>query len=158
MDLTAWIMSIVGVAVLTLLVDILVPEGETSKYIKSVFAILTVLIIASPLPKLFSSEFVFEDFFGETEAAYVDYDYAERLNERRIEFLENKVAEVLSDKKFECRVTIDARFDKGKMIIERIKIKTQKSVIVGTEANIDIIKEFVKEMTGVDGNRIEVGY
>ena len=37
MNLSAWVLSIVGIVVLTLMVDIIIPEGKTGKYIKGVF-------------------------------------------------------------------------------------------------------------------------
>ena len=54
MNLSAWVLSIVGIVVLTLMVDIIIPEGKTGKYIKGVFAMLTVFVIAMPLPKIFN--------------------------------------------------------------------------------------------------------
>lgn len=36
MNLSAWVLSIVGIVVLTLMVDIIIPEGKTGKYIKGV--------------------------------------------------------------------------------------------------------------------------
>ena len=36
MDFSAWVLSIVGIVLLTLVVDIVLPEGQTGKYIKSV--------------------------------------------------------------------------------------------------------------------------
>ena len=55
MNLSAWVLSIVGIVVLTLMVDIIIPEGKTGKYIKGVFAMLTVFVIAMPLPKIFNN-------------------------------------------------------------------------------------------------------
>ena len=64
MNLSAWVLSIVGIVVLTLMVDIIIPEGKTGKYIKGVFAMLTVFVIAMPLPKIFNSEFDLEEFLS----------------------------------------------------------------------------------------------
>lgn len=66
MNLSAWVLSIVGIVVLTLMVDIIIPEGKTGKYIKGVFAMLTVFVIAMPLPKIFNSEFDLEEFCSKT--------------------------------------------------------------------------------------------
>ena len=33
MNLSAWVLSIVGIVVLTLMVDIIIPEGKTGKYL-----------------------------------------------------------------------------------------------------------------------------
>lgn len=54
--LTVWTISVVGIVVITLLVDIILPQGETNKYIKSVMSIITVLVLLQPLPLLFSGE------------------------------------------------------------------------------------------------------
>ena len=50
--LTAWILSIAGVALLGVLLDLIVAEGRTQTYIKSIFGIIAVVIIASPLAGL----------------------------------------------------------------------------------------------------------
>ena len=53
---------------------------------------------------------------------------------------------------------MEASFKDGSMIIDKVYVKTEKSVIVGNEANIDIIRKLVAQITGTDGGKIEVGY
>lgn len=53
--MTVWITSIAAVIAFTVLVDVLLPEGQISKYVKGVLAVLTVTVVVSPLPSLFSS-------------------------------------------------------------------------------------------------------
>ena len=72
MNLSAWVLSIVGIVVLTLMVDIIIPERKTGKYIKGVFAMLTVFVIAMPLPKIFNSEFDLEEFLQQNTSASAD--------------------------------------------------------------------------------------
>ena len=43
--MSAWVMAIIGVISITVLVDILLPEGETAKYIKGVLSIFVVATI-----------------------------------------------------------------------------------------------------------------
>ena len=62
--MSAWLMSIVGVVSLGVLLEILLEDGQTSKYIKGVFAIAVVLVIVAPLPKFFNKEWSYEDFFS----------------------------------------------------------------------------------------------
>ena len=80
MNLSAWVLSIVGIVVLTLMVDIIIPEGKTGKYIKGVFAMLTVFVIAMPLPKIFNSEFDLEEFLQQNTSASADYDVLDNIN------------------------------------------------------------------------------
>ena len=53
--MSAWIMGIVGVIALGVLADILLPEGETAKYIKGFLAVFVVAAIVAPIPSLLSS-------------------------------------------------------------------------------------------------------
>ena len=59
-----WIMSIVGITALGVLMDILLPEGETSKYIKGIFALFTVFVIIYPLPKIVNGNFDYNSLFN----------------------------------------------------------------------------------------------
>ena len=158
MDFSAWILSIVGVAAITLIVDILLPEGETAKYIKSVFGILTVFIIPMPLPGILGGEVDFSAVFEESGAVSVDYEFVDQLNEMRIRNMETSIEEYLKKEGYYCDVSLEASFKDGSMIIDKVYVKTEKSVIVGNEANIDIIRKLVAQITGTDGGKIEVGY
>ena len=53
MNLSSWVLTIVGMVVLSVIGDIILPQGKISKTVKGVFAFITVLVIASPLPELF---------------------------------------------------------------------------------------------------------
>ncbi len=47
-----WIISIVGVICLGILLEIVLPEGKTAKYVRGAFSLLVVFSIAAPLPGL----------------------------------------------------------------------------------------------------------
>ena len=50
-----WVISVVGIVLLSILADIILPHGQTNKYIKNIFAIITVFVIVTPLPSLFKN-------------------------------------------------------------------------------------------------------
>ncbi len=56
--MNAWLLSIVGVVSLGVLLEILLADGETSKYIKGVFALAVVLVLVAPIPKFLNKNFV----------------------------------------------------------------------------------------------------
>lgn len=66
--MTAWIISIVGVVVLGVLVDVMLPEGSTAKYIKGVFGLIALAVMIAPLPKLFNKDFNFENLISDNTA------------------------------------------------------------------------------------------
>ena len=44
-----WIISVVGVILLSVLTDVLLPEGQMNKYVKGIFSILLIFVIVAPL-------------------------------------------------------------------------------------------------------------
>ena len=65
--MTAWILSIAGVTILSVVVDLILPSGQTAKYIKNIFAFVMILVIISPLPALIKGNFNVNDIFESEE-------------------------------------------------------------------------------------------
>ena len=80
--MSGWIMGIVGVIALATLADILLPEGETAKYIKGFLAVFVVAAIVAPIPFFFDSETAVEDFFKSTPIT-TDGELLEKLEDLR---------------------------------------------------------------------------
>lgn len=159
MNLSAWALSIVGIVLLTLIVDIVLPEGETNKYIKSVFAVITVFVIASPIPSLFNGNFNFDDFVAEENASAVDGAFLEELFVQRAEAIEKELLQVYVKEGVD-KVEVDVIYsgDDMKFTIEKILLDIQKAVIVGSDKNINI-KEKVLQATvkalDISQNKVE---
>lgn len=50
-----WILSVAGVAVLSVLCEIILPSGKTKKYVKTVMGVVVTLALAQPLFSLFGT-------------------------------------------------------------------------------------------------------
>ena len=50
-----WVVTVAGIAILSVLCDVILPDGQIRKYVKTVFGIVVSLVIVSPLVGLFSS-------------------------------------------------------------------------------------------------------
>lgn len=62
-DISIWILSIAGVIVLSVVVDLVMPNGSTSKFIKNIFAFVIVIVIISPIVSFLSNKnLVLDDF------------------------------------------------------------------------------------------------
>lgn len=95
--MSAWLISIVGVVSLGVLIEIILPDGENTKYIRGIFSIIVIFVIISPLPKMMKGEF-FKGFVGENEAQIeIDEDYynlmKESIHQSIIDGLEDKLSE-----------------------------------------------------------------
>ena len=154
------VLSIVGIVVLTLMVDIIIPEGKTGKYIKGVFAMLTVFVIAMPLPKIFNSEFDLSEFLQENASVSTDYDVLENIYYMRLERLEQKIitsAESEGIKNLE--VKINALNNNSFVEIQSIEINLKNVVIEEKNPNInivDIVTDLVSKAAETDKSAVKV--
>ena len=54
--MTAWILSIIGVVFLGVLFDVICPGGKTNSFIKSIFSIIFMYVVMTPIIRLVSDE------------------------------------------------------------------------------------------------------
>ena len=78
--MSGWLLGIVGVVSLGVLIELLLPEGENSKYIKGIFSVIVIFVIISPLPKLVKSDNI--DWFSPSEKKIqMDEDYYQQAKD-----------------------------------------------------------------------------
>jgi len=78
----SWLLSILGIAVIGTIVELVLPTHRISKFIKSVFRTMVVLVIILPLPGLFRNGFNF------TGAGSI-FDTNVNLDENFLNFMDN---------------------------------------------------------------------
>lgn len=67
--MSAWVVSLLGIVVITLVCDVILPQGQTTKYVKSVISVIVVCAIVFPLVSVVKSVRV-DDLFEENSPAY----------------------------------------------------------------------------------------
>lgn len=155
-NFSTWVMSIVGIVMMTLVVDIIIPEGQTNKYIKSIFSLLTVFVIASPLPGLIKSDFNIADVFAPVESVALDENFLQALYSDRVEVLEKKAVDALSAAGVtQIKVTVAAENENNYPKIINVLINLEKVVIKGQPSNININEYVIQTVSSVLG--IEAG-
>ena len=78
-EFTAWLLSIAGVVILSVLAEFVLPEGQMNRYTKVIFSFVILLVIIMPLPKLLGKEFDISKFFGGANDTLQE-DYLEQVN------------------------------------------------------------------------------
>lgn len=53
--MTAWLLSIVGVVFLSVMIDVVAPSGKMNGIIKTMFAIILIYVVMTPVIKLLKS-------------------------------------------------------------------------------------------------------
>lgn len=95
--MSAWLLSIVGVVALGVLIEIIMPEGEHSKYIKGIFSLVVIFVIVSPFPKLLSGN-GYEKFFDDnTQQIQIDVDSYESIKDTYRQNIINNFDKVLEE-------------------------------------------------------------
>lgn len=106
----AWLTSVMGIVAAGVLLDIILPEGDTAKYAKGVYALIVVLVLASPVTELVKS--LKEVRSSETLAA--DGSFLDALEYRREQADEALVEKALAEIGLDgCKVNIFAAADGG---------------------------------------------
>ncbi len=78
-SVSMWILSVAGIVVISVLLELVLPEGQINKYVKSIFSFIVLLVIILPLPKLFNKDFSIDNIFQSQEVSLQE-DYLHELN------------------------------------------------------------------------------
>ncbi len=68
--MSGWILSIVGMVLTVTLAEIMLPEGQTAKYVKGVISLMVVYVVLLPIPTLLHTKFDVKGFFNFSSASY----------------------------------------------------------------------------------------
>ena len=77
-----WVITVAGIAILSVLCDVILPEGQTRKYIKTVFGVVVTLVIVQPLIGLFDGDGIFSFNSGGVEHD-IQQQYIENVDNRQ---------------------------------------------------------------------------
>lgn len=159
--MTAWVMSIVAIVSLGVLLDILLPEGETNKYIKGIFSIITVFAIVSPITNLFVKDFDISKLFSKDNSIQINENYIKDITKDQQKQAENNILKILEKNGYSnAEVSID--FSMNTLKIESISINL-KNVVINDENKhkniVDNITQIIISATGVKKEQVRIyGY
>ncbi len=96
-------MSIVGVICLGVLLEIVLPDGKMTKYIRGVFSLIVIIVIVSPLPSLVNKEWEFElnEYFT------IDSNYIESVEADYEGSIERQMMKALNDEGMVASIDIE---------------------------------------------------
>lgn len=137
-SISSWVMAVAGICVLGVLVELVLPNGQTKKYIKGIFAFIVVLVIISPLPSILKKEFSIDDIFEE-DAIIIQEDFIYQVNKNRLETLENMVVTDLEEQGIKgVSIIINANIFTNQMKIDTVFVDLSHVVINENMEHIDI--------------------
>ena len=154
--MTAWILAITGVTVLSVLVDLILPNGQTSKYIKNVFAFIMIFVIISPLPSIINGKFTIDNILS-TEEITIQEDFIYQVNKDKLLALEKNITQILEEKGLKnVIVTINADIFEIDMQLKSVNVDLSDLVIDENYTHIDIKKTVTDVVNQIVGEQVVV--
>ncbi len=105
----AWGLTILGLAVVTTIAEMLLPKGKTRKAICSVAATVAVLVIVTPIPKLLKNGIDLD--FGDGTDVAVDGDYIDYVDGIKAELIGESAVQYIAGKGYTEKISISVELD-----------------------------------------------
>lgn len=144
----AYILSVLGIVLVSVLIEIILPSGQTAKYIKGMFSIFVVFVLINPVIKFFKSDFDVSKYLVADSVA-VDKKLLKNLYESQIETSEKNLQMLLDEEGFKnVKVSLVYDIVEEELIIEKAKINIDELVITNQNTNINkyqFIRQVVAE-------------
>ena len=147
-DMVGYILSVLGIIVAGVFIDIIIPSGTINKYIKSIYSIFVVAVLVSPIIKIMTKT---KDF----TVKYQDYEINENLlnyiYEKQVSSHETSIENILHEEGFQnVDIILNFSIDNDKLQYNSCSINLKNLVISADKQHInkyEFIKNVVKENT-----------
>lgn len=146
---SSWIVSIAGVIALSVLIELIMPDGQMNKYIKSIFSFIIVFVIISPIPKLLKQEITFSEFFDSENSFSIDENYLEQVNLNKLTSSQEAIEHQCLEKGYKnIKVYINADIFSGEMNIKSVYVDLSELVLLASaeHTNITNIKKHISQI------------
>lgn len=135
--MSGYLLTLLGVILLGVLVDVILPSGSTAKYISGIFSIFVVFVIVSPLLSFIKKGYNLKDYFS-SEQIELDDKLLNSFNKTKFSKLESDIEQELADKGYEnVEVSITLNTEGKDLKIDNIQVDITKLVIKAKEENIN---------------------
>ena len=150
--MNAYLMTLLGVILLGVLVDVILPSGSTSKYISGIFAIVVMFVIISPVLTWIKNDYNISDNFNITDIQ-LNQNLLHSINNSKIDSIEKDIQQQLTDNGYN-NVVVDIQFkqDAENVIITQVLVDLTNLVINKNSTNINryvYIRQVIMSMVAV---------
>lgn len=154
-----WILSITGVIILSVVVDLVMPSGTTSKFIKNIFAFVIIIVILSPIVSFLSNkDLTLDDFFKQSSSVVVQENFISSVNRQFLNQMQSDIEKTLKANGIkQVQVGISADIFKTNLEIEQVSVDLSQVVIDENFSHINIktsIKKIILRFVKVEENKI----
>lgn len=155
-EISSWVMSIAGVICLSVLIELIMPDGQMNRYIKNIFSFIIVLVIILPLPKLMQKEYQYENIFGMQESIKIDDDYLYQINLDKLNNIKSNIEKDAYKYGYKnVYVYLNSDIFDNQMKVKSISVDLESLVILQNAEHNDISK-IRKHITKIIKNYVDI--
>lgn len=135
--MNGYLLTLLGVIVLGVLIDIILPSGSTSKYISGIFAIFVLFVMINPVINFIKKDYNLSDYFTSVDIS-LNEKLLYNINDNKFNALESNIEQQLTDNGY-SNVEIDIRFDlvADSVEITQVLVDLTNLVINANSSNIN---------------------
>lgn len=140
-DISSWVLSIAGIICLSVVVELIIPDGQMNRYIKGIFSFIIVLVIIMPVPKLIGSNRDYSNIFNYEDSIEIDEDYIYQINLDKLNSLKEDIEkDIINNGYKNVSVYINCNIFDNQMQIKTISVDLENLVITENAEHNDISK------------------
>ena len=153
--LSGWILSIAGVVCLSVVVELILPNGQMNRYIKGIFSFIIILVIIAPIPKLVKLKINVDDIFTTPDITMQD-SYLEQVNHDKLMALQESISTQVKKAGYDnVTVSISADIFASNMEIKGVFVDLSLLVITSAAKHRDIVS-IRQEIVNIIQNHIKL--
>ena len=153
--MSGYILSILGIVLLGIIIDIIIPNGNINKYIKSIYAIFVVAVIISPLTKVLNCEHDFSIKYDDFEISQELLNY---IYNARVDNLEEDIMNILESNGISgIVININFSSENNELSYHSCLVDIKNMVISSDKQHInsyEYITRVISETTGLQDKEI----
>ena len=155
--MAGYVISILGIVICGIVIDVLIPSGSVSKYIKGMYSIFVVAVIMSPLVKFLTQK---NDFKFNYQDIKLDEELVCYIYEKRTNALELEIEQSLDNAGF-SGIDIELQFsiNNNEITYNKCLIDLKDLVILSDKQHInkyEFITKIVKDFTNLTDEEIVI--
>lgn len=116
--MSSYLLTLLGVILIGVIIDVILPSGSTSKYISGMFALFVMLVMITPVLNWVNKDYKISDYFVNTSIT-LDQNLLNNMYSNKIEVMEKEIVTTLEQQGL-LKVSIDIQY---KVVADNIEIK-----------------------------------
>ena len=135
--MSGYLLTLLGIVLLGVLIEVILPSGTTSKYISGIFSIFVMFVILSPILTWIRSDYKLSDYFTKTDIQ-LNEKLLYNINNSKLSEIEQVIIEELNTNGY-TNVKIDIQFEMeaDNVKITQVLVDLQNLVINQNSVNIN---------------------